>query len=216
MSIFPGELVEVSEQIRNLYPSCKYDHRKFLPTLGRSFSDSIVVTEEYRIGYSCFKRSVASVLQPQTILEIGVGIGTAAMAFLDACPEACYLGYDNDCEYGVTFVVKPSEYVSSILKKAGYNGHVEIVDSQSLERFPCVDLLHVDGCHRYDQAYHDIKLAWESSSKWILIDDCRDSTVAAAAMAVLRQCHAGSTEWAYFEDTLTGNILIPREHARSY
>src|SRR5258705_8446868 len=94
-TIFSGEISQYSRDIRELYPFSIYDHRPSLP----SGLPNYYQTEQFRIGYACFKYAVARILQPKTIVEIGVGVGVSAMAFLAGC-SAIYMGIDNDCESG--------------------------------------------------------------------------------------------------------------------
>lgn len=214
--LFRGKLIEYSRAIRENFPKSDYDHRPYLPELNPpwdKFKEQIM-TEQFRLGYACFKREVAKVLQPKTIVEIGVGIGISALAFLDGCPKAKYLGIDNDVEEKRDFPVQPTGFVTSLLYHKGYDFGIVQRDSHTLEAFPDADLIHVDGAHDYYSAIQDVILAWRTKSPWILVDDCRDSTVAAAVMWVLHNAHPGSTDWAYFEDTWTGSILISREVAR--
>lgn len=207
MTIFGGNLTEYAERIRHDYPLSTYDHRNHLPT-GIA---PLFFSEKFRIGYACFKREVAHVLQPKRIIEIGVGLGISALAFLNGCPTAAYLGIDNDCESDRDFPVKPSEFVSKLL---GNHGRIEVKDSSTIDRLPAADFIHIDGGHSYDAAYNDVMLAWRSDIKWILVDDARDSVVASATMAALHRKSPGSVDWAYFEDTWTGSILISRVKER--
>lgn len=193
--------------IRHMHRDSDYDHRPFLPQgVGEHYQ-----SEQFRIGYAAFKETVARVLQPETIVEIGVGVGVSALAFLAGCPNSTYFGYDNDCQDGRDFPVKPSEFVNSLLSGRGF---VRIADSTRLYNLPLCDFVHVDGGHDYDTCYNDVMLAWRSKARWILVDDARDSTVAAATFDALRFKSPGSVDWAYFEDTWTGNILISRVKER--
>jgi len=205
--IFPSELTRVSHDIREEYPYCTYDHRPGLPSGIQNYYQA----EEFRLGYACFKWQVAYVLQPKSIIEIGVGVGVSALAFLDGAPHATYVGIDNDCESNRDFPVTPSTFVSNLL---GNRGKIWLKDSTKIDRLPQVDLIHVDGAHDYDSCYLDVLLAWRSNARWILVDDARDSVVAAATMDALRFKSPGSVDWAYFEDTWTGNILISRVKER--
>jgi hypothetical protein len=206
-----SKLIDVSRRIRMSYPTATYDHRPFLPRL----TDATLQSEEFRVGYACFKRAVAEAIVPARIIEIGMGLGISAAAFLDACPEAIYLGIDNDHDYKEhVFPVRPTVFVRELLASQGRHFDFLASDSQHMTELPRVDLVHIDGCHDYFATIHDVLLAWDSGAPWILIDDCRDSTVAAAVLWVVHQKRPGSFEWAYFEDTYTGSILISREVTR--
>src|SRR4029077_19117048 len=206
--IFPGELAQHVHRISNNYPISVYDHRPHLP-MGVS---PLFYTDEFRLGYACFKREVARILQPKSITEIGVGLGISALAFLDGAPSATYLGIDNDCESDRDFPVKPSEFVNSLVEG---RGRVWNKDSSKIDHLAESDLVHIDGDHSYDATYNDVMLAWPSNARWILVDDSRDSVVAAATFAALHRKSPGSVDWAYFEDTWTGSILISRVKERA-
>ena len=206
-AIFGGELTDYARRIRHNYPLSTYDHRQYLPT-GVA---PLFYSEKFRLGYACFKREVAHVIQPKRIIEIGVGLGISALAFFNGCPNATYLGIDNDCETDRDFPVKPSEFVRNLL---GPWGRIEVKDSSTIDRLPPADFIHIDGDHSYDAAYNDVMLAWRSEARWILVDDTRDSVVSAATFAALHRKSPGSVDWAYFEDTWTGSILISRVKER--
>jgi len=170
-------------------------------------------TEEFRIGYACFKHAVASVIKPKSICEIGVGSGIAARAFLRAVPDVEYFGIDSrldekEAEYPIF------EHAQKLVKAINSNSDFLVSDSMELDSlWKPYDLVHVDACHEYKYAYHDMELAWKSGSKWILVDDAKDSTVAAAVLEVVRRYHPGSTSMAYFEAAWTGNLLFCLEEA---
>lgn len=218
------EIAAVSADIRIIYQDLDYDHRPFLPPVDTSLE--IKKTEEFRIGYACFKHAVAKVLQPRRICEIGVGSGISARAFLTALPieRVKYLGIDlgkDEKEIGYSLSKHVQGLLYDLTKHISSFGSDKIgfwfeTDSQKLTTIlgPW-DLVHVDASHEYADACHDLELAYNSGAKWILVDDCRDTTVAAAVMSTLAKLQPGSIEWAYFEDTWTGNILINRERSRA-
>src|SRR5438876_5048500 len=152
--IFPCKLVEVSRLIREGYPVSTYDHRPNLPDQRHPWD-----LEQFRLGYACFKREVARVLHPKIILEIGVGIGISAMAFMDACPNSFYLGIDSDAESGRDFPVQPSLFVSILLKSKSYTFDILKLDSQKMNSLPAVpDFAHIDACHSREATKHDVIL----------------------------------------------------------
>jgi len=63
--------------------------------------------------YYLFKYRIAALLQPQTILEIGVRYGYSAAAFLAARPTASYIGLD--AETGTDGGVKDSNKWASAI-----------------------------------------------------------------------------------------------------
>lgn len=212
--VFGGDCIVMSHRIETGYRNSNYDHKPSLPQLDPSIpSSSAMMTEQYRVGYACFKREVARVLQPKSILEVGIGMGTSAMAFLDGCPTATYVGLDNNS--GEDFLVKPSDYVSGLLSSGKFKNRIQIGNSQEMSEFPHCDLVHVDGDHSRQGVRHDVTLAWRSEAKWILCDDARDAGVVGGIFdAIHGYLRRGNVDWAYFPDTWTGNILIRTEHGR--
>lgn len=206
--VFESALIYAAADIRALYPISDYDHRPEVPEYDKQFP--FIQTEQFRRGYAAFKHTVAKVLQPRTICEIGIGSGVAARAFLAAAPTAHYTGIDDGSKNleencGVT------DHTRKLLVARGYSHSLLFSDSLKLTKsqVPKVDLFHVDGAHDLEHANNDTKLAFESGSEWILIDDARDPTVAGAAMAAAYMARI-MFEWTYFEDTWTGSILIHR------
>jgi len=96
------------------------------------------------VSYYRLKWAIARVLQPKRILEIGVRFGYSAAAFLDACPDATYLGIDVDSEDfgGHKGAIQWARRITPD-SKADYL----IADSQQLDEFPGgpYDLIHIDG-----------------------------------------------------------------------
>src|ERR1700730_2815552 len=96
------------------------------------------------VPYYRTKWAIARKLQPARILEIGVRYGYSALAFLNACPEASYIGIDVDSElYGG--VKGAIEWARNSTRN--YNASFLITDSQGLDRLPdgVYDLVHIDG-----------------------------------------------------------------------
>lgn len=105
--------------------------------------------------YVPFKYRTALLLQPKKIVEIGVQCGYAARAFLEACPEAEYIGFDiSGRDHGF---IKWSRRLLRPFNARIYCGY-DTQKSQDLE-LSDVDLFHVDGSHKAGHCYHDMVLA---------------------------------------------------------
>jgi len=207
--LFGDELIVKADQIRRIYKWLSYDHKNRLPYAALKQEFGWVVSEEFRKSYACFKYAVAIVLQPKTIIEIGVGAGISALAFLAACPEASYLGIDLDTQESFYDLGEATKKIASVSRST----RILSVDSRSLqpEDLPKVsDLFHIDGGHDFETAKNDMMLAWKSESKWILVDDANDSSVAAGVFSAIVEVPHGKTDYAYFEDTWAGNLLFRR------
>lgn len=142
--------------------------------------DDITATPE-RIDqykeYYCVKYMIAKLCQPKVICEIGVRCGYSAWSFLQACPEAKYIGIDaNNGKHGGKGGEdgKYFDWAKKIL--AGYNCEFHIIDTQTVNNL-CIsqapDFFHVDGDHTYEGCLHDLRLAYKTTRTdgYILVDD---------------------------------------------
>jgi len=120
------------------------------------------------VEYYKLKAAIAQVLEPKSILEIGVRFGYSAAAFLHGSPAASYLGIDNDSD---TFGGTPGaiQWARQMLRDK--QATFVIANSQTLNRFPggVYDLIHVDGQQDGDGTYHDLKLAVKQG-RIVLVD----------------------------------------------
>jgi predicted O-methyltransferase YrrM len=124
--------------------------------------------------YYGVKQEIVQQCKPNIICEIGIRAGYSAMAFLDACPDAIYFGFDADNgSHGghVGF----TDWARSLLKKAGYAHKIWApFNTQEVLCLPVrADFYHVDGDHTTDGCYHDIKMCFEDAmpGAYILVDD---------------------------------------------
>jgi len=120
------------------------------------------------VPYYRLKFAIAKVLQPQSILEIGVRFGYSARTFLEASPSAKLLGVDLDCdrfggEQGAL------DWARQITRD--YDASFLVSDSQKLERLPGgnYDLIHVDGQQDGLGTFRDLTRA-VAQAKWVLLD----------------------------------------------
>lgn len=170
-------LSEAYDLIEGSYRGQAYDHRPFIFE-GEPHPEVLARhrTEDYRVSYACFKYTVAWILQPKSIIEIGVRSGVSALAFLHACPAANFLGIDSDLDARMDGV----DYCAHTLKmfeEAGFKARIEKADSQELTGLYMADFIHIDGCHSRLGAYHDVSLAIKAKIPWILVDDGDAETV---------------------------------------
>jgi hypothetical protein len=140
-----------------------FDFRRFAAAndpLSHLFEDWLLY---YRLKFA-----IAKVLQPQSILEIGVRYGYSAITFLEACPTAKYLGIDLDVD---TFGGSQGtlEWARKITKN--YDATFLIADTQLMDHFPgqLYDLVHIDGQQDGAGTFHDLRRAI-LQARWILLD----------------------------------------------
>lgn len=206
LAIFPDAISHAAHGIRQQVLLSTYDHRPFLHPGDTDYAHKL--TNEFCDGYARVKWAVAKVVQPRSICEIGVGGGLAALAFLDAAPDASYIGIDN-CRYEDDTGVPLLGHVEEMFAKLNRKGRILRQDSQTMKELPGeFDLVHVDGLHEFNGCRHDVAMALRSGAAWVLVDDARDSQVAAATFSAMLAWRPGCCEWAMFEDSWTGSILI--------
>ena len=108
------------------------------------------------------KWAIARTLKPAKILEIGVRFGYSAAAFLDACPNADYLGIDNGSD---TFGGQKGAIVWARQVTAHSKAEYLIADSQKMDVFPGgrYDLVHIDGQHEGARSIQDLRKAFRQA-----------------------------------------------------
>lgn len=136
--------------------------------LGANPTDPLRHLFEAWVPYYRMKWAIAAVLQPQTILEIGVRYGYSARAFLEAVPGAKFVGIDLDSDRfgGVRGAV---DWARENLRD--YDCELIVADSQSMDRLPGerYDLIHVDGQQDGDGSFRDLELAL-LQGRYVLVD----------------------------------------------
>lgn len=165
--------------------------------------------EQYKEYYS-IKYMICKLCQPKKIIEIGVRCGYSAWAFLQACPDAEYIGIDANNgthggqggEGGVYF-----EWAQKILKP--YNANFWELDTQKRLQLPAgclgADLAHIDGDHTQSGCLHDLELT--SKCKYQLVDDydyIKEITNAVFKYSVMSE---PKKEFVYFP-SLRGEVLF--------
>lgn len=151
------------EEIIRQAQATAYDFRQTA-----NLDDPLIDLFDRWLDYYKLKWAIAHVLQPTSILEIGVRFGYSAIAFLDASPQAHYLGIDLDTD---TFGGVKGAINWAKKKTQGYDAEFLIADTQTMARFPgeVYDLIHVDGQQDGDGSFHDLEMAIKQG-RYILFD----------------------------------------------
>lgn len=120
------------------------------------------------VAYYQLKFAIAKVLQPRSILEIGVRFGYSARTFLEAAPNASFVGIDLDSEQfgGCRGAVEWAKKIT-----ASFDTEFVIADTQKMSRLPggIYDLIHVDGQQDGFGTFHDLRRA-VAQARWVLMD----------------------------------------------
>lgn len=158
------------------------------------------------VDYYRLKYAICMAIQPKRILEIGVRYGYSAITFLEACPQASYVGIDNDSNThgGVVGALAWAEAITE-----SYQAEFILTDSQKLQRFPGghYDLIHVDGQQDGDGTFHDLELAVRQAD-YILVDGCFWSQQNMLASSYFMTKYQELIEFALIIPGYAGDLLI--------
>jgi predicted O-methyltransferase YrrM len=166
--------------------------------------------EYYKVKYDICKKQ-----NPKVIAEIGVRAGYSAWSFLQACPDAGYIGFDaNNGTHGGQGGQngKYFEWAKNILRI--YNHRLIELDTQTVDSLNIreVDLFHVDGDHTSKGVQHDLDLAYKviSDTGLILIDDI--TYIKTVSDGVNKWVEKMGNKITYeFVKSLRGEMLIRRD-----
>ena len=166
--------------------------------------------EEYRLKYA-----LAKVIQPTTILEVGVRFGYSAQSFFFAAPRATYVGLDKDEPSWGPYKGVPRLWAEDALHRV--HPHADFLtwetDTQ-IEKQEFVprgfDLVHIDADHSYKGALHDMLTFWAFCRRVMVVDDV--SEILPVEMAVEDFLRATPTALLCGNMTaLRGAAIIVRE-----
>jgi SAM-dependent methyltransferase len=192
------------ERILETWRSATFDFRTYAYD-----DDPLQDRFESWVPYYQLKWAIASVIQPTSIIEMGVRYGYSAAAFLDACPTARYLGIDLDIDRdgGVSGALDWAR-----TRLAGFRTEFLRADSQAMDQLPGErwDLAHVDGQRDGDSTFRDLEKALRQAD-WILLDGYfwNSTNFRAAGEFLLR--HHGDIEFVLVIPSYAGELLVRRK-----
>lgn len=151
------------ERILEIAGSSEYDFR-----VTANPNDPLKHLFKQWVDYYRLKWSIARVLQPASILEVGVRYGYSAAAFLNGSPGSQYVGIDLDSD-NFGGVKGAMLWAKEITRQ--FHSEFIVADTQAMVRFPgdTYDLIHLDGQQDGDGSWHDLQLALKQA-RWILVD----------------------------------------------
>ena len=163
--------------------------------------------EEYRAKYA-----IAKLVQPKSILEIGVRFGYSARSFMMAAPDARYLGIDFDEPSWGPYQGAPREWAEKRLKFLYPNNKIQTLkqDSQVLQSVTDLvepfDLVHVDADHTYKGALQDMITFWPACKNTMVVDDAMEVR---PSIEAFKEKHSG--QFVELEvHSLRGSALLVR------
>lgn len=126
--------------------------------------------DEYKAKYA-----IAKLVQPKSILEVGVRFGYSARSFLMAAPKASYVGLDYDERSWGPYAGVPRQWAQSVLQGlypqnaiATYHVNTQTGLIPALER---ADLVHIDADHSFDGAMNDLITFFPFCQRVMVVDD---------------------------------------------
>ena len=163
------------------------------------------------------KWDIAQRFNPKLIAEIGVRLGYSAYAFLAACPQAIYHGYDVwGGDHGGTKIAG-AEYVTWMLacncKEANVTLHT--ANTQQLNSLDLheVDFFHVDGDHSQQGALHDMEVVWPTIKPGgvMIIDDYDFIVPVRGAVDQFIKSNSESIKSHEYFKTFRGDMVIVKK-----
>ena len=150
--------------------------------------------------------AVAKVVRPKSFLEIGVRYGSSFLPTLLGGDELEYaLGWDLET-YGVTTKTATENIGRYYTGKCQWE--ILRVDSQAQTELPRhFDLVSIDGCHEFEGALHDLRLAMNQSS-YVFLDDYDFIPEVRAATDRFLEQHKERIDWNEYVPTYRGSQLI--------
>lgn len=171
--------------------------------------------EGYKSHYTT-KYLICKLLNPKTIIEIGVRAGYSSWAFFQACPDAVIYGFDNNCgkhggQDGQNGQYK--RWANKIL--APYHFYYFEMDTQIVNKLPIaedIDLFHIDGDHTREGVYNDLELALKHIliGRYILIDDIDYLPEVSEGVSDFIRLHNRDIEYIYIP-SFRGEMLMRKK-----
>ncbi|NQZ11080.1 MAG: methyltransferase domain-containing protein [Algicola sp.] len=170
------------------------------------------------VDYYRLKWAIAKVIQPDSILEVGVRYGYSAMAFLKGAPNARYVGIDID---SVDYGGEVGALNWARKQMADYDGEVIIGNTQDMLSFPGgqssnekYDLIHIDGQQDGDSTYRDLEKALKQG-KYILVDGYFWSSENYAGSNAFLHDHKELIEYYFVIPGYAGELLIKVDQTKA-
>lgn len=126
--------------------------------------------DEYRTKYT-----IAKLVRPKSILEVGVRFGYSAYAFLCAGDVDVYVGLDVDEPSWGSYSGIPRKWAEEQLRIAfpsvtimTYKMNTQMDEVQFKNQF---ELVHIDADHSYQGALNDMRKFWPLTERVMVVDD---------------------------------------------
>ncbi|KAB8330679.1 class I SAM-dependent methyltransferase [Scytonema tolypothrichoides VB-61278] len=157
------------------------------------------------IDYYKLKWSIAHILKPSSILEIGVSFGYCAAAFLHGHPAAHYVGLlDIESYKSLNGVIDWAKKITT-----PFATEFMMTDTQAMKRLPgdIYDLIHVDRQRNEDAFFHNLKLAIHQG-RYVLLDGYLDTQQSFLAINCFLFRYANILDWYGVIPGYSGQLLI--------
>ena len=194
--------------------SCRWQaHPLYSPFTQYDREHYLAQRAEFVHKYRCFY-AVSRTVSPHSIIELGVGGGASADAYLSASPAARYTGIDVFVpakRLDDNSIWDPYEIARALFRDRGFsNWQLMRADLRQMDELPSqADLVVVDAAHDFENEYADLRLALTANPTFIFVDDADDEQGAKPAIEkFLREDLHGRVEYIVPIEYLGGGLVI--------
>lgn len=159
-----------------------------------------------RVDYYKLKWALSKVIQPKSICEIGVGYGYSAIAFLDAAPEAHYIGINIDSGSHMD-QIDVIHWPKNITRN--YQADFITSDYQDIAIFPEgeYDLVHINRPQDFDRTYYELEKAL-LHGRYILVDSFYGTNENFQSSSAFLRDNQNLIDYYFVIPGFTGQLLI--------
>lgn len=189
------------EKILELFQKTDFDFQSYANPHDELFYLFDEWNEKYRMKYA-----ICKVIEPKTILEIGVRYGYSAVTFLSVVPDATYLGINTDTD-STNGSKEAIQWAKKITDQ--YNVNFLIADTQQMVTFPgeFYEFIHITCPQNGDRTIHVLEMALEKG-RWILLDGYFSSKENMMSATYFLEKYKQFIDYTVIIPTYTGELLI--------
>ena len=186
---------KINDQIQDKAYTTKWEPETQFSVFAQPDKDFYLSQEAFFIHKYKVLHCLTSILQPKSIVELGVCGGSGADALLSGVDyKASYHGFDrweHLPPYEEDGQVKHWDRYGIVKKlfkaRAFTNYKLTQTETRDIDELPYADLIVVDAAHDYRNCYWDLRLAIAAKPRWIYVDDQTGTDVPLATKDFIKE-----------------------------